>query len=97
MSDSLDELEFLVTHFYKFGEPGLPEPQGVQQANSPLAAPDKVTVRWLIDNVSLNGWGVIVGLAFALLAGGYAAGRYDTVRKLIADATALFSSSPPPH
>jgi hypothetical protein len=64
---------------------------------APLAAPEKVTVRWLVDNVGLGGWAAFIGLIVALLSAAYAAGRYDTLRKLIPDITSLLSSSPPPH
>jgi hypothetical protein len=96
MGDSLNELRFLVDQFDKFGAPK-PKQPSVPEAKAPLAAPDKVTVGWLIHNVSLTGWTIIGGLALGLLSVGYAAGRYDTLRKLFADIAALFSSSPPPH
>lgn len=97
MGDSLTELRFLVEQFDKFGAAQSTEKRAGTHPKVALAAPDKVTFRWLFDNVSLAGWAIIAGLMITLLSVGYAAGRYDTVRRLIADVASLFSSSPPPH
>jgi hypothetical protein len=97
MDDSLAELRFLVDQFDKFGAPGKPAHNSAQQAAVPLASPDKVTVRWLIDNVPISGWVIFGGLIVGLFSAGYAAGQYDTLRKLVAIISAIFTSSAPPH
>jgi hypothetical protein len=97
MDDSLGELRFLVQQFDKYGVPSVPAPKSSQQPSVSLASPDKVTVRWLIDNVPVSGWVIVFGLIVGLFSAGYAAGQYDTLRKLVAIISALFSSSAPPH
>ncbi len=88
LGDSLAELRFLVDQFDRYGAPA--ERASVTQPSPrPLASPEKVTVRWLIDNVSIRGWVIAGGVAIALLSAGYTAGQYDILRRVIA---ALFGS-----
>jgi len=96
MADSVSQLRYLISQFDKFGPPETVPKVSVPAA--PLTAPKKVTVRWLIDNVPVKVWFVVVGTLCAAFMLGVAAGQYGPTRTLIGNIEGLFKwSSPSAH
>jgi hypothetical protein len=89
LGDSLTELRFIVEDFEKYGAPRSP---GGQQAavaalppatSGPLSAPEKVTVRWMIDHVPVPLWLTAVGIVAAAFLAGFAVGQIPAVRAVV--------------
>jgi hypothetical protein len=83
LGDSLTELRFLIDQFDKYGAAGervsvTPSPKG-----APLAAPEKVTARWLLDNVPIGVWAAGGGILLAAFLVGVTAAQFPLVRTLI--------------
>jgi hypothetical protein len=95
VGDSLAELRFLIDQFDKYGAPSRPSHK--EAAKAPLTAPEKVTVRWLVDNVPVVLWAAFAGVLLATFSLGFTFGQFEFSRKLIAIFLGLFGASPPPH
>jgi hypothetical protein len=81
MLDTLRELQFFVEQFDKFGVPKaliLARP-----AKAALDAPEKVTARWLLDNVPIGVWAAGAGILLAAFLVGVTAAQFPLVRALI--------------
>ena len=96
MADSVTELRYLIALFDKYGPPETPPK--ARQPTAPLTAPEKVTVRWLIDNVPVKVWFILAVSLLTTFLVGVAAGHSEPTRALIADIEALLKwSSPSAH
>src|SRR5580693_6890821 len=92
LGDSLTELRFIVDNFKRDGAPRLPQEESAQAADvSPLAAPDKVTLKWLHDNVPVGLWWTALGVLVAAFLVGVTAGQFESVRNAIKVVFHLFS------
>jgi hypothetical protein len=93
LGDTLTELRFLINHYDKYGAPG--ERVSVTQPpkTAPLAAPEKVTVRWLLDNVPVLLWVAFGGLLFGSFSIGFALAQSEVSRKFVSFITGLFAGS----
>jgi hypothetical protein len=94
MADSVRELRYLIEQFDKFGTPVPPARATSKEAR--LAAPEKVTVRWLIDNVTLGGWVIIVGILTATFMLGIAVDYFEPVRSAVGSFISHFGPPPVP-
>jgi hypothetical protein len=90
MADSVRELRYLIEQFDKFGAP---TPPARASKEVPLSAPEKVTVRWLIDHVPVRVWIYLVTLIAATFMLGVAAEQYAPTRGWIAIVEGLAKSS----
>jgi hypothetical protein len=94
MSDSLTQLRFLIGKFDKYGAPAAAPAATPPAQAAPLAAPDKVTLKWLSDHVPIGGWAIALGVLGTTFMAGVAAGQYESVRNAIKVVLHLFSASP---
>jgi hypothetical protein len=88
IGDSIAELRFLIRHFDKFGAPKpVPEKQGVKV---PLSLPEKMTARWLFDNVPVHIWlaGAVILVGASSL--GFTLAQSEASRKFVAFIAGLF-------
>jgi len=96
LGDSLSELRFLIEQFDKFGVPKSVTHVALP-AKAHLAAPEKVTVRWLVDNVPMLLWAGFVGLLFASFSIGFTLAQSEVSRKFVTFIVGLFGAASPPR
>jgi len=79
LSDTLAELELVISRFERYGDPKEKPPARVNVAQAvpvaagpaipePLAAPEKVTIGWLLANVPVT-WYLTLALSYAAIFG----------------------------
>lgn len=101
MGDSLKELRYIIDQYEKYGEPKggatAPQPEMIvtTQPDLPLASPERVTLRWLIDHVPVIYWLWLAGGFIATFLIGVSAGQYQWVRDAVAGIKSLFTPGVP--
>jgi hypothetical protein len=79
--DTLAELRFLIDQFDRFGPPkSIAVADGAKLS---LAAPEKVTARWLLDNVSVAMWAAGGAILVTVFLAGVTAAQVPIVRTII--------------
>ena len=83
MVSTLQELELIVENFARYGDPGpTRSSKAMAVANAlatpipqPLLSPERVTIRWLLHNMSMAGWGTVGAFLLAAFTAGTYFGR----------------------
>ena len=106
LTDTLQELDLIVENFSKYGDPGPTKAKGsvAEPSNAviaapkpqPLLSPERVTIGWLLHNVSMTGWGTIVALLLAVFTAGTYLGKSPLFRATDGKGTASQASQPAP-
>ena len=106
LRDTVTELETLVSHFDKYGDPkaepvAKPTPEPLQQAvvaslQPRLQSPEKVTPAWLWQHATVTLWLQGVGLLAASFAAGIVVGQSALYADLSAKATSPSATASAP-
>jgi hypothetical protein len=85
LTDTMTELEVLISSFEKFGDPNhRPPPALPSEPAKPLAVPEKVTLAWLWQHAPLTLWITVAAAALAILSSGIALGQSALFAEVVA-------------
>jgi hypothetical protein len=93
LGDSLSEIKFIVERFDRDGPPrsrsgeqsdvpATATPAAASHAD-PLLSPEKVTFLWILENVSVKGWLIALGIATAIFLLGFSVAQTSAGRATV--------------
>ena len=93
LTDTLTELEVLISSFDKFGDPNQRKlPETPLASAKPLVPPDKVTLAWLWQHAPISLWITVAAAAVAILSAGIGLGQSALFAEVV---TKLQPPNPP--